>query len=202
MPKKLLHDRPYTFSNYFEMGIIASDLAKEFGYHLQKQQLELPEYKGSLDKLVELQQRISEILPYLDSENETARREFMIAPIIAELVHYSKARIRVEYSLKLSDQLQGVIDYHLQTQETIVIIEAKQADVSRGFTQLTAELIALDQWIESPQSKILGAVTTGNIWQFGILERSKKLIQQGLNLYRVPEDLDQVFRILLHFLVN
>jgi hypothetical protein len=82
------------------MGIIASDLAKEFGYQLQKQQLELPKYGGSLDKLAQLQQRISEILPYLDSENETARREFMIAPIIAELVHYSKARIRVEYSLR------------------------------------------------------------------------------------------------------
>jgi|GEM_PF-3587930 len=44
-----------------------------------------------------------------------------------------------------------------------------QADLSRGFSQLAAELVALDQWIDSSQAEIIGAVTTGNIWQFGVL---------------------------------
>ena len=69
--------------------------------------------------------------------------------------------------------------------------------MNRGFTQLATELIALDQWIDSPQSEILGAVTTGNVWQFGLLDRPSKLICEGINLYRVPEELELITRILL-----
>ena len=69
--------------------------------------------------------------------------------------------------------------------------------MTRGFTQLAMEMIALDQWTDSNQLEILGAVTTGNIWQFGLLHRSSKQIVQGLNLYRVTEDIEAVIRILL-----
>lgn len=82
-----------------------------------------------------------------------------------------------------------------------MIIEAKQADLSRGFGQLAVELIALDRWTDSTQSELVGAVTTGNIWQFGILQRSQKHIIQVLNLYRVTEDIESVMRILLATLI-
>ena len=59
------------------------------------------------------------------------------------------------------------------------MIEAKQADLTRGFTQLATEMIALDQWTEVNQPSFLGAVTTGNIWQFGVLHRQSKQIEQG-----------------------
>ena len=35
------------------------------------------------------------------------------------------------------------------------------------------------------------------IWQFGVLDRNSKQIEQGLNLYRVTEDIETVVRILL-----
>jgi len=89
------------------------------------------------------------------------------------------------------------LDYYLAAKYGVAIIEAKQSDLSRGFSQLAVELIALDQWTDSPQPELLGAVTTGNIWQFGILQRSQKHIQQILNLYRVTEDIESVIRILL-----
>lgn len=200
MPRRILLDRSYTFSNYFEMGIVPRELAQEFGYSFQKLPLDLPLYSGGLDRLEPLKQRLQDILPYLELENETVRREFIVAPIISELIYYTKARLRVEYSVKFNDQLQGIVDYYLEAKQTLVIIEAKQADLSRGFSQLTAELIALDRWLENQQSQILGAVTTGDIWQFGVLDRLQKLVQQDLNLYRVPADLEQVFRILLYFL--
>lgn len=189
--------RSYTFSNYFNLGIIPSELVTEFGYTLSKQMLKLPEYAGELDRLASLQQRIEEVLPYIDSENETTRREFMIAPIVADLIYYSHAHARIEYNLKLNNQLQGSLDYYLATDSGVLIIEAKQADLSRGFGQLAVELIALDQWIDSQQPELLGAVTTGNIWQFGVLQRSQKHILQVLNLYRVTEDIEAVMRILL-----
>ena len=190
-------NRSYTFSNYFDMGIIPSELVAEFGYSLSKQIIQLPEYVGELDRVANLKQRIEEVLPYIDSENETTRREFMIAPIVTDLIYYSHAHVRIEYNLKLTNQLQGTLDYYLETGNGVVIIEAKQADLSRGFGQLAVELIALDQWTDSAQPELIGAVTTGNIWQFGILQRSQKHIIQVINLYRVTEDIESVMRIIL-----
>jgi hypothetical protein len=51
---------------------------------------------------------------------------------------------------------------------------------------LTVELIALEAWTESQQPSLHGAVSTGDIWQFGVLHRENKQITQDLNLYRVP----------------
>ncbi|MEO0532902.1 MAG: hypothetical protein AAF215_03445 [Cyanobacteria bacterium P01_A01_bin.123] len=77
------------------------------------------------------------------------------------------------------------------------MVEAKNADLAKGFTQLSAELIALDQWITGNQPLLLGAVTTGDIWQFGQLNRAKKQITQNTKLYVVPDDLETLMRILI-----
>ncbi|MBR8833985.1 MAG: hypothetical protein DSM106950_08080 [Stigonema ocellatum SAG 48.90 = DSM 106950] len=49
----------------------------------------------------------------------------------------------------------------------------KRDDLDYGFTQLIAELIAL-VWERSPkveqQPRLLGAITTGQIWQFAVRE--------------------------------
>jgi hypothetical protein len=44
---------------------------------------------------------------------------------------------------------------------------------------------------------LFGAVTTGSIWQFCSLDRANKQITQILNLYRVPEDIEELLRILI-----
>jgi hypothetical protein len=73
--------------------------------------------------------------------------------------------------------------------------------MDNGFTQLVAELIAVDQWERSPSvevmSHLFGAVTTGSIWQFCSLDRATQQITQILNLYRVPEDIEELLRILI-----
>lgn len=192
----------YTFSKYFEMGIIAKDLAEEFGYNFSRKRLDLCQYQGKLDYLNHLQDRLNEVLPYFDLSNETSRREFFISPVILELVHYTKAQVKIEYQIKVTKQLQGYLDYLIQNKNEVLIIEAKKADLDYGFTQLTAELIALDQWEKtSDQPTILGAVTTGNIWQFGRLNRLDKHIEQGLKIYRVPDDLESLMRILVQALI-
>jgi hypothetical protein len=45
----------------------------------------------------------------------------------------------------VNEFLRGNLDYYLQGAHNIVVIEAKQADLTKGFTQLAVELIALDQ---------------------------------------------------------
>jgi len=77
-------NRSYTFSNYFELGFTADDLVTELGYSFERKFLNLPQYSDQLDRITDLKQRIEEILPYLDLENEVTRREMLIAPIILE----------------------------------------------------------------------------------------------------------------------
>ncbi|MDF5729171.1 MAG: hypothetical protein PUP92_14400 [Rhizonema sp. PD38] len=195
-------NRSYTFRNYFELGFAVDDLVAEFGYSFERKFLDLPQYPGTLDRLPDLKQQIEEVLPYVDLENEATRREMLIAPVVTDLIRYSRAKLRIEYNIKVDNQLQGNLDYYLRTQTHLIVIEAKQADINRGFTQLATEMIALDRWTDSTQTEILGAVTTGNIWQFGVLYRKIQKIDQGINLYRVTEELEVVVRILLAMLMN
>ncbi len=193
----------YTFSRYFELGFEASELAKEFGYQLIRKTLNLPQFPGELDRLQELRERIEEVLPYVPLTNEFARREILISRVVTELIHYTQAELRIEYGLKVSNLLQGNLDYLLRVNAVnhLLVIEAKYEDLTRGFTQLVAELVAIDQWDRgtavSEQPILVGAVSTGTIWQFARLDRNTKHFEQGINSYRVPEDLEQVMRILV-----
>jgi hypothetical protein len=190
-------NRTYTFSQYFDLNADVFDLITELGYELERCQLQLPQFTGNLDQLAGLKQRLDGVMPLVDFVNETARREMLIAPIVSEVVSLTRARLNIEFPIQVSMHLQGILDYLLRTKTQLVVIEAKQADLTRGMTQLEAELIALDAWTDSAQPQLLGAVTTGTIWQFAVLDRSRKLIKQGLNLYRITEDIESVVRILL-----
>lgn len=195
-------EQSYTFSKYFEMGISAQDLAEEFSYKFSRKRLNLTQYQGELDELKKLEERLNEVLPYFDLANERSRREVLISPIILDLVHYTKSEVRIEYQIKVNDLLQGYLDYLIKKSSNLLVIEAKKQDLEFGFTQLCSELIALDNWEKTGNQEILiGAVTTGNIWQFGRLNRVKKFIEQGLDLYRVPDDLDPLMRILVQTLI-
>lgn len=190
----------YTFRQYFEMSYEPEDILAEFGYTLKRAPLSLPQSTLDLDRLDNLKTRIEESLPYISLTSEAARRELLIAPLLLDVVHYTHAQLRIEYPLNVTEQLKGSLDYYLYSVGKLLVIEAKNADLAKGFTQLAVELIALDLWIESEQPILQGAVSTGDIWQFGILHREQKQIQQGLTLYRVPDDLESLVRILVKIL--
>lgn len=187
----------YTFRSYFEMPYEPEDILAEFGYSLKRSSLSLPQSTAELDRLPSLKSRIEESLPYVSLTSEAARRELLIAPILLDVVHYTRAQLRIEYPLTVTDQLKGSLDYYLYSVGKLLVVEAKNADLSRGFTQLAVELIALDEWNDSDQQTLQGAVSTGDVWQFGLLHREQRQITQDLNLYRVPADLEDVFRILV-----
>jgi hypothetical protein len=199
-------NQSYTFSKIFELKAEVDKLVADFGYSLRRTRLNFTQYLGELDRFDETKNRIEELLPYVNLANETARREVLIAPIVADVVHYTRAQLRIEYPIKVTEQLQGLLDYLLRSESQLLVIEAKQEDLTNGFTQLAAELIALDQWQDSTdiavQPNLVGAVTTGILWQFGVLHRQTKLIEQGLNSYRVTEDLEPLMRILIATLLK
>jgi hypothetical protein len=191
----------YTFSRIFDLKIDAEDLAIEFGYSFSRNQLHLPHYAGTLDRLADLQFRIASILPYVSLNSEASRREVLISQVIFEVIQITKAQLKIEYPLKVTDRLQGVLDYLLRSETEVLVIEAKKQDLDYGMTQLLTEMIALDQWDRSPDQPILiGAVTTGKIWEFARLDRVNKQFQQGLQSYRAPDDLEDILRILIQAL--
>jgi hypothetical protein len=199
MTTKILNpDESYTFSKYFELKIEAKDLAKEFGFTFERKRLNLPQYSGELDRVEQTQSRINEILPYVSLTNESARREWLVSPVLTDLIHYTKVEIRIEYPIKVSKYLQGNLDYFLESANQILIVEAKKADLDFGMTQLVSQLITLDQWHQdSQQTCLIGAVTTGVIWQFACLHRQSRHIEQGLENYLIPDDLENLMRILI-----
>ena len=193
----------YTFSRIFDLKIRADDLANEFGYTFARKRLNLSQYSGSLETVGALKDRIERVLPYVDLSTETSRREVLISQVVLEVIQQTKAKLRIEYPIKVTEQLQGYLDYLLQSQTELLVIEAKREDLDYGFTQLVAEMIALDQWERTPnQPTLLGAVTTGKVWEFGLLNRSTKHIEQGLDSYRVPDDLEPLVRILVQVLMD
>ena len=196
-PSIINPDQSYSFADYFKLNFAPRDILAYFDVSLQRQSLALPQYNGDLDRLEGLKDRITENLPRLTLTSEMARREFLIAPVLMDVLHYTQATLNVEYSVAVSDQLKGSLDYLLQNQQTFLVIEAKNEDLERGFVQLAVEMIALDQWIESDQPILRGAVSTGNIWQFGQFDRESRKVVQGLELYRVPADLEELMRILI-----
>lgn len=195
-------DQSYSFADYFKLNAEPEEIFTYFGYNFQSQFLSLPKTNQPLDRIENLKNRLEESLPYISLTSEAARREFLIAPVIMELIHYTHTKVKVEYSLTINEQLKGIIDYYLQSENQLLIIEAKNADLDRGFVQLGVELIAFDTWSFTDNKIFYGAVSIGNIWQFGVLERETKQITQDLNLYRVPADLEDLMKHLVGIILG
>ena len=199
-PSPLTAQAGLTFTDYFKLNLDTDEVVAYFGYGYTSATVALPHSGTPIPWYDDLYERLRASLPYVSLTNETARREFLIAPIILDLARYEHVKVRVEYPLEVSEQLRGTLDYYLQAQHQLLIIEAKNADLQRGFTQLAAELIALDRGTDAPAPHLYGAVSIGNVWQFGILNRTDQHITQDLNLYRVPADLHELLEILIAIL--
>ncbi|MBC6419875.1 MAG: hypothetical protein GDA44_14490 [Prochloron sp. SP5CPC1] len=201
--KVLKVDKSYTFADYFKLKFAPADILADLGCGLERTKLGLISYQGELPTLLDLRERIEAILPHVTLTSEMARRELLIAPVVIELIRMTEADLNVEYAIEVNSYLKGELDYYLHRNQNLLIIEAKQADITRGFTQLAVELIALFQWLDRGDENItplVGAVSTGDIWQFGRYLPAQQLVQQDLGLLRVPEDLEILMRILVNLL--
>ena len=196
--KILQEDQSYTFRSYFELPYEADEILAEFNYSLQRAEISLPKSSRQLDNLPELKQKIKALLPFVSLSSETARRETLVSPVLLEIVINCQCQLRIEYPLTVNNWLKGYLDYLLRSTYSLLVIEAKNDDLTRGFTQLAVELIALSQVEE--QNILYGAVTIGDVWRFGRLDRSQQQIVQDINLFKVPEDLDTLASVLIGIL--
>ncbi len=200
-PKVLNPEESYTFSKYFELPFDIEDILADLNCQVDRAPLTLPCYTGTLDRLMNLHEQIQDGIRYVSITSEQARREFLIAPIIREICRHTQQRVRVEYPVAVSSWLKGTFDYYFQA-NNLVIIEAKRENLDNGFTQLAAQLIALDQWTDKETPMLYGAVTTGQDWRFGIFYRQNRQIVEDLKLYRVPEELETLLRVLIRIIIG
>ncbi|GCL42782.1 MULTISPECIES: hypothetical protein [Nostocales] len=196
--KILQEDQSYTFSSYFDLPYETDDILREFDYSFIKTELSLPQTDQPIDELLLVKEKMRKILPLISLSSETARRETLVAPILIEIIAICNCQLKIEYPLRVSDRLKGTLDYLLQSRHDLLVIEAKKDDLTKGFTQLAVELIALSQVTE--QDIFYGAVTIGTLWQFGKLDKVEKTIYQDLNLFKIPDDLLDLGKVLLGIL--
>ena len=157
---------------------------------------------------------------------EIAKRGVYVDPVIALLYDWLEFKVLIEYSIEVSEQLKGTLDYLITTDDKkIAVIEAKKDDLEKGFSQLIPEMIALkeddtqedtsdektrrsrDSEVSSEFAtsssaravrEIFGVVTTGSSWQFGRLNQN--IIYQDIDLYSCPGQLQEIVTILATFL--
>ncbi|MCM0593646.1 MAG: hypothetical protein HEQ35_02420 [Gloeotrichia echinulata IR180] len=202
-PRIIQPGQSYTFSKYFDLSFSPEDILAELGCSYQRERLQLPRTEEfNVNIITELQRIIERNLRRVKLLSEDARKQAIIAPILLEVCEITQSQLNIEYPINVSDQLQDSLDYYINKGKGLLVIEAKQADLSRGFTQLAVELIALDQWINSETPILYGAVTTGENWRFAIYNREEKQITEDIKLYRVPEELTELINILVRILNN
>ena len=201
MRKKIISpEQSLTFSDYFKLSISARDAAEYFDYKYRREPLILPTSKKEVNDIILLIKNLERSILRVDLTSEIGLREFLIAPVLVKLLEITEVEIRSEYWLEVNHQLRGTFDYLLENNTNFVVIEAKNGELKRGFTQLAVELIALDKADESEQKIIYGAVSIGEAWRFGKLARAEKIISEDTNLFRVPTDLSELMSILVGIL--
>lgn len=197
--KILQAEASYSFRSYFELPHDTDEVLAEFGYGLVRRRLTLPKTERAIAGLADLQQQLEDTLAVVPLTSEAAKREILIAPILSRVAVLCQQILRIEYPLKVNNLLQGTLDYLIRAGHNMVVVEAKRDDLTRGFTQLAVEMIALALVDETP-TPIYGVVTIGNLWMFATLDTATQTIVQDIAAYTLPDDLEDLVRILVGIL--
>ncbi|MEM7536005.1 MAG: hypothetical protein AAF639_27740 [Chloroflexota bacterium] len=195
----LQEGKSYTFSDYFKMEYPTKDILAALDYQYRLQQLDLP-HRDFEESLQPLKDKLYKRIPHVSLNSEAARREALIAPIIFEFIDYLEIDIAIEYPVYVSEWLKGNIDYFVRSKHHFLVAEAKKADMEKGFTQLAVELIAMDQRTDNADDYLYGAITVGDIWRFGMLDRKERTIYKDIDSFRVPSDIEGLFRVIMGIL--
>ncbi|NJN29782.1 MAG: hypothetical protein HC824_04525 [Synechococcales cyanobacterium RM1_1_8] len=121
----------------------------------------------------------------IQSGTEKARSEFIVAPILLELVRQNPGHLSV-YSGKSLDVdkqlgLNGECDFLISRSPgsriiqapLVSVVEAKRQDLEVGLGQCSAQMLGAKRFNQQKQLEIdaiYGCVTTGDLWQFLKLE--------------------------------
>ena len=157
----------------------------------------------------ELNAALKRYLPLATSiSTEKARNELIVTPILLEVRAFFQDRISYfsgrSLTVDSSVGLNGECDFLLSADANqtivqapiVVIVEAKNADLTGGLGQCTAQMVGASRFNErrGQLHMIYGAVTTGTNWKLLTLEQQQ--LQISLEEYLVPPQLPSVLGFL------
>jgi len=158
----------------------------------------------TFDDVGELKNYILDIRKRIPLNSETAKREFLIAPLLVKLIqNFKTLKLLTEKTIIFNNLLKGKLDYLLSTNTNFLILEAKNDNMENGYKQLAVEMIALDKIFEDDKIEtnlIYGVISTGIEWKFVILNREKKEFLSDLEIYLLPKDLEKILGIFVDIL--
>ena len=129
--------------------------------------------------LIEALRRYSQLATLVNTEK--SRSEFLIAPILGEIVEQSNRRVSLfsgrNFTVDSEKGLQGFCDFILSRSPeqidvvapVITIAEAKNESIPSGLGQCMAEMVAAQIFNDREGQNVdtlYGAVTTGTNWRF------------------------------------
>jgi hypothetical protein len=133
-----------------------------------------------------LQQTLKITLPLARTAgSEKARSEFIIAPILAELIGLTHNSISIfsgkEFTVDKELGLSGICDFLISqgsiqfkiNAPVIALVEAKKGVLEDGWGQCLAEMVAARKFNEhrgKPMKYIYGIITSGSLWNFFQME--------------------------------
>ena len=167
-----------------------------------------------------LESFLSESLPLVAAASEKARSEGIIYPILLEVRRYLKQQISLfsgeDFTVDESVGLNGICDFLLTRSPkvltleapVIIVTEAKKAELSSGFGQCIAEMVAAQRFNQAAQSSannnvseagnvistIYGCVTSGTQWRF--LKLEEQVVTISLKDYPLPP-VEQILSFLI-----
>ena len=131
-PTVKLPDTVTSFTDYFNLTSEYDKIAEALGYGFQIASVTLPRTADPLPWVLDLQTRMTTVRPRIRLTSEMARREFFISPLLLEIALRYPILIRTEFAVKVSEQLQGNIDYYIEGDGHFLIVEAKTRIWSAG----------------------------------------------------------------------
>lgn len=146
----------------------------------------------------------------LKLNTEKARSELLIAPILVELKLRHADRLSlfsgIDFTVDSAAGLSGRCDFILArspqqlelTAPACILVEAKSENIVGGVPQCLAEMVAAQRFNAAaglPPAPIFGAVTTGVLWRFLVLDATRAVIDSVEYPIQSPR---RIFGILTH----
>ena len=161
-----------------------------------------PDFQAQLDLTVPLA---------LATSTEKARSEFIIAPVLLEIWKLRDRKIGllsgVDFSIDAAQGLNGICDYIITGSPeqlyvrapVMVVVEAKNEDLKKGYAQCIAEMVAAQRFNAregTSKDRIYGAVTIGELWRF--MELQGTTVRVDARSYHIDR-LSKIVGILMAF---
>ena len=147
-----------------------------------------------------LQETLTETLPWaIAVDNEKARSEAIINPLLLEVKRQLKGKISVfsgeEFNVDPAADLTGYCDFLLSRSPeqlfikapTLAVVEAKKENLKTGLGQCLAEMVAMQRFNamkQQPTEAVYGTVSSGTVWRF--LKLEKQVATIDLTDYPLP----------------